>query len=336
MKRYGLTRPTSRRSLTLAVLLIAASGVCGQETSQYDQGTPPQHAAGLSPIGSYLSADLGTVNLSNGSLNFKIPLGSVGGRGFSLPLTLNYSSKVWSANLSDTLVSDPNPHTEKVSFAVYDDLAAPADIYQRVAPGWTVGAVPMLKVRGMGLSPVNNPNGCEEHMRVLVKLTLILPDRGEIELRDDQTDGAPLGALVGGGTACRWMDGYRGRRWHATDGSGIVFINDVDNGIINGNLNGVVITAEGMRYRFNDSTSYFGGSTNLSEFARAISITDRNGNMLQISYPSGSAMHYTDQLGRLYKVEFGVNDPVTGQPLAVLITLPGFNGSLHYYKIKTE
>src|SRR5688572_31412960 len=43
-----------------------------QAQSQYDKGTPPQLRAGVSSMGSYLSTDLGTVNLSNGSLNFNI------------------------------------------------------------------------------------------------------------------------------------------------------------------------------------------------------------------------------------------------------------------------
>jgi hypothetical protein len=83
--------------LLFLLLLVSPPLALAQEQTQYDKGTPPQHAAGISPLGSYVSADLGTVNLSNGSLNLKIPIGSVGGRGFSMPLTLNYSSKVWSA-----------------------------------------------------------------------------------------------------------------------------------------------------------------------------------------------------------------------------------------------
>ena len=84
-------------------LIVLASFVSafGQTQTQYDKGTPPQHSGGVSSFGSYASTELGTVNLSNGSLNFKIPLGSVGGRGFTVPLTLNYSSKVWSG-IKDT------------------------------------------------------------------------------------------------------------------------------------------------------------------------------------------------------------------------------------------
>ena len=224
----------------LTVFCVLACTGMAQDQSQYDHGTPPQHAAGLSAIGSYISSDLGTVNLSNGSLNFKIPLGAVGGRGFSSPLTLNYTSKVWSASRSTAFDPDApgGGRNYPVAFALYDDPNAALDIYQRVAPGWSIGAVPVLRVRGMGIDTANIANGCgANYLKVLVKLTLILPDKGEIELRDDQTDGSPLGALADAG-GCRDMDGNRGQRWHATDGSGVVFISDVDNGVINGDMNG--------------------------------------------------------------------------------------------------
>jgi hypothetical protein len=71
--------------LVIFLVVISASSTAGQEQSQYDKGTPPQHAAGVSPLGSYTSTDLGSVNLSNGALNFKIPLATVGGRDSLFP-----------------------------------------------------------------------------------------------------------------------------------------------------------------------------------------------------------------------------------------------------------
>src|SRR5258706_8300321 len=182
----------------LTLVFVTSATICAQDQSQYDHGTPPQHAAGVSQLSSYVSTDLGTINLGNGSLNFKIPVGEVGGRGFSLPLTLNYSSKVWSANTGTDVVTDPSYRTYPAGCAVYDDPAAAMDIYNRVAPGWTIGSAPLLRARGMGIySHLNNSTGCTDYTYVLVKLTLILPDKGEIELRDDSTNGAPLGAIVG-------------------------------------------------------------------------------------------------------------------------------------------
>ncbi|HYN85379.1 MAG TPA: discoidin domain-containing protein [Pyrinomonadaceae bacterium] len=352
--RAGDARTTAPRLLfALSLALAAAAAARGQEDvrSQHDHGTPPQHAAGVSAAGSYVTSDLGTVNLSNGSLNFRIPLGTVGGRGFALPLTLNYSSKVWSSETGTA--PDPDPHLTEtgstvqrwpVACAVYDSGAASVDIYQRVAPGWTLGAAPVLAARGVGISPTHNHStGRTDYLFVVTKLTLVLPDRGEIELRDDLTDGAPLGATVYPPTGARVMDGYRGRLWRATDGSGVVFIADHDNGVSHGRLSGVAVTAEGTRYRFEDrnnshyGTAGFPGSAELREYARAELVTDRNGNRLSIAYQTSPrlAVVYTDQLGRTTRVEFGAPDPATGETLAVLVTSPGFGGQPRHYKLKT-
>src|SRR5262249_28550862 len=139
-----------RLMILFASLLIIGLPALAQETSQYDRGTPPQHKAGVSPFGSYISADLGIVNLSNGALTIKLPLGQVGGRGFGIPLSLNYSSKVWSATLNSEFVPEPLPngHREKVAYAVYDDPGSALDLYNRVAPGWSIGGAPILRARG--------------------------------------------------------------------------------------------------------------------------------------------------------------------------------------------
>jgi hypothetical protein len=139
---------------SLAALLLI--GICqrieAQTWTQYDQGTPPQHAAGISPVGSYVSADLGTVNLSNGALDLSLPMGTVGGRAFSIPISLNYSSKVWSvAHESDY---DPVRHTDfSLAYAQYGAEESYVDIYNRLAPGWTISGVPLLKRTGVALQP---------------------------------------------------------------------------------------------------------------------------------------------------------------------------------------
>jgi hypothetical protein len=190
MKKRARLLISNRIVAALMMMMIGALVASAQNpSSQYDRGTPPQHAAGVSPLNSYISADLGTINLSNGSLNFRIPIGQVGGRGFWLPLTLNYSSKVWSATRGTYIENDPSPHSEPSAFAVYADGANPGDFYNKVAPGWTVGAVPFLKAQGIGINAINNPP-CTNFSQVLVKLTLVLPDRGEVEFRDDVFDGA--------------------------------------------------------------------------------------------------------------------------------------------------
>src|SRR5882672_8805128 len=110
MKPHLLCTDTGSQLSLAAILLFALNiTVQAQSWTQYDQGTPPQHSAGVSPLGSYISTDLGTVNLSNGSLNLSLPMGSAGGRGFSLPIALNYSSKVWSLGHDTVIHPAPCP-----------------------------------------------------------------------------------------------------------------------------------------------------------------------------------------------------------------------------------
>jgi RHS repeat-associated protein len=306
------------------LVMLMSTTVLGQAVSQYDRGTPPQHAGGVSSFGSYISADLGNVNLSNGSLNMAIPLGTVGGRGFSLPLTLNYSSKVWSVS-KDVDYADGSAI---VPYASYGAGGFLQDWHNRITPGWTVGIAPIMHASSFGIDPLVYP-GCG-YSRYITKLTISMPDKGEIELRDDYTEGAPHLAGTRPNTGnCKWYDQYRGRRWHAADGSGIIFISDVDNAIVNGDMTGVLITADGMRYRFENAT--VPGPYIL--IGRATSITDRNGNKVTITYPSNDEVDYTDPLNRVTKIKKNVNDPQTGQPLALLVELPGYGGT-RYYKVK--
>ncbi|HJT28116.1 MAG TPA: hypothetical protein VJ784_11955, partial [Pyrinomonadaceae bacterium] len=314
-----LTTPhyLTRTCFLIFILLLSFSSLTfGQEQSQYDKGTPPQHAAGVSSLGSYSSTEIGSVNLSNGALNFKIPLATIGGRGFSIPLTLNYSSKVWSASLDTALDNQSQPF--QAAYADYTQGDSWSDFFQRVGPGWTVGAAPTIFNRIVLINklPPGSPNaGCYTH--IVPKLTVMLPDRGEIEFRDDIYDGAPLPINCGG------IPASRGKRWHATDGSGTIYISDIDNAGAErfGDFSGVVITADGTRYRFNGP--------------RCESITDRNGNRINIDYTaSPQKIEYKDQLGRITKIESFVADPENPSvTLALLVTVPGYTGN-HYIKVK--
>src|SRR5262245_3067050 len=303
------SRQTSIRFSFSFVLMFTCclSAFAQGDVSQYDKGTPPQHAAGVSSFGSYISTDLGMVNLSNGALSIKLPLGQVGGRGFWTPISLNYSSKLWSATKGSEFVPEPPPGSrERVVVAVYDDPANAPSFHSRVMPGWTIAGAPTLRARGVGIAPFPNPScGGTNYSRVLVKLTLVLPDKGEIQLRDDQTDGEPLPSQPDG-DGCGANDGYRGRRWHATDGSGVIFIGDNDNGVIRGDLAGTVILPDGTRYRFDGSGGAppFVGSAELNAVGAASSITDRNGNKITITYPTTTKVVFTDQLGRQAWWEF--------------------------------
>lgn len=335
------SRPLFAIYLVMSLVLLclcSLSVLAQQEFSQYDRGTPPPHTAGVSQLGSYLSTDLGAINLSNGALNFKIPLGNVGGRGFWLPLTLNYTSKVWSTATGNEYIVMACPGCQESG--VYDPIPLMAFydnayVFGWLAPGWSVGAAPGLLARGIGLLNMSNGSSNIGYGYIVTKLTFVLPDRGEVQLRDDLTEGQPLGShldSIGHYT----QDGYRGRRWHATDGSGTIFVSDQDNGVSLGNLTGTVITADGTRYRFErpDPNAPLIGGAGGTTTAHCTSITDRNGNKVQISYPGNRNVQYTDQVGRTTTVTYDTTDPATGQPLALLVDFPSYGGTHQYIKIK--
>lgn len=115
--------------------------------------------------------------------------------------------------------------------------------------GWTVGGMPFMVQRVVRINYTNiQPRGpC--YGFTLPKLTFTMPDRGEIEFRDDVYDGALLPSDFSG-----WVTSFsRGRRWQATDGSGAVYITDVDNSASGRfpDLTGVVITSDGTRFYLN-------------------------------------------------------------------------------------
>jgi hypothetical protein len=205
------------------IFFLCSLPTLAQEQNQYDKGTPPQHFAGVSPLGSYMSAELGNINLSNGALNFSLPLATIGGRGFSMPLTLNYSSKIWSAS-TDTDKKNNSPEF-RAAFAEFTHLYSSAGFYGQIGAGWSVGAAPALSNKIVRIKRIaSGPNvGCYTY--TLAKLTLRLPGNGEIEFRDDAYDGAPLLSDCGGLVASV----SRGSRWHASDGSGMIYVSDTDN-----------------------------------------------------------------------------------------------------------
>jgi YD repeat-containing protein len=92
-----------------------------------------------------------------------------------------------------------------------------------------------------------------------------------------------------------------------------------------------------MRYHFvNASSGNLAGSAYLNNIARCDWVRDRNGNKVNIDYPTGNKVVYTDQLGRQTIVEFGVSDSqFPNETLALRVTLPGYNGSSRYYKVRT-
>lgn len=185
----------------ITILIVVNQFASGQILTDYDRGTPPQLTAGVSPFGSYISTELGNINLANGGVNFSIPLGMVGGRGLWIPLTLNYSSKVWSGGREDHSFCDDNGScTQWTDFGARygGQRLAMGRPFTMISPGWTLGSVPVLHLITFGMQPfsditrgcpINPPQPVTIWNYMLTKITLQMPDGAEIEFRDDIVDG---------------------------------------------------------------------------------------------------------------------------------------------------
>src|SRR5205814_8496201 len=120
---------------------------------------------------------MGTVNLSNGALNINLPLGTVGGRGFSIPIPLNYSSKIWSVAKDTT--SDPfNQHQYSVAFASYGD--GQFGYGEQAAAGWRIGGVPAMARQFVGIAPCSDLNTSNMYAYRSDKLAVVMPDGAEV------------------------------------------------------------------------------------------------------------------------------------------------------------
>jgi len=288
-------------------LLVALISFCvcarveAQSWTQYDQATPPQHASGVSPFGSYVSTEIGTVSLTNGALNIHLPLATVGGRGFSIPISLNYSSKVWSV-AKDADTNPWNGSEDVTAYANYGEAGTWIGYYNNVTgtAGWSIGGMPVMTRRFVGVYPCDTGQG---YQTTLTKLSAVMPDGSEIEFRDDVYDGAPRYS-----GSCTLYDELinRGLRWHATDGSGAIFIYDNST-----SQSGVLITGDGTHYRFDGM------------FGPAVSATDRNGNQITVTHPNGTTV-YTDQLGRTVTIANGA------------VTFQGYQGTTRTYQLHVD
>lgn len=314
--RFSITASVIKPAL-LCLLALMPLRVLAQNS--YDMGAPAASKAGQSTASTYAMDKIETVNLANQNLSLRIPLVTMGGRGSaSYTLTLSYNSKLWSAQHDQEpgytdaygVYVPPLSHHS----ATFDDAVMTEPNVAALGSGWTILQGPAIKVSTVQIDPISSaqcPNygyivpNCG-YQYVLTRLWLVLPDGSQVELRDNLTDGAP--ALTPQGA----LDRDRGRVWHSTDGSGITYITDANNGAVNKQFAGWLFLADGTRLRFAD-IEYGGGG-------RCTAIIDRNGNFVTIDYGVANpyAMTYTDQLGR--QVIMATSSS------GLTITVKGYNG----------
>lgn len=296
---------------------MAALSALALAQGAYDSGTPAESKAGASTASTYAADKIETVNLANGNLSMNVPLASVGGRGSAgFTLALSYNSKLWSSE-HERVETGQDPFGSPTNYyhhyyARFDEGSMSSPNRLTLGSGWSISLGPALKMRRVNIGghpcsgTINSRNTCYDW--VLTKLSLVLPDGGEVELRDQYTQGAPhyVGGVYGAG------DRWRGRVWQAGDGSAATFVSDADNGVVNDQLAGWVFLADGTRLRM--EADQYGQS------AHCIKIADRNGNFVTIDQnPTTYTTTYTDELGR--QVVLG-----SASPSVITVTTKGYAG----------
>ena len=252
--------------------------VAARADSVTDGGTPLGLQPGA-PAGSYSLSGFDNINPYNGSLNFALPLMSIGGRGgagYRMVLPIEQKWRV------ETIVT---------YLILYEDgggppLPDPQVTYHYMAmPNWWTGIKPGYGPGVMHgrLAQWDSQVCSDSTMRAaytLTRLTFTMPDGTEMELRDKQTNGTA--ASVG---ICDTAGLNRGKLFVTADGSAATFISDqaitdyiyVPSG---GNdlfyPTGDLLLKDGTRYRIECGTVDW--------------IRDRNGNKTTFPYDSFKRM----------------------------------------------
>lgn len=298
------------------VLLIALQAIVIRADST-DGSTPLALKPGA-PAGSYALGELDNINPYNGSLNFRLPLMSIGGRGSaSYTMTLPIEQK-WRIN--DTpiylLVFDEGGNGPLPDPQVTHHYFPSANWWAGIKPGYGPG---VLQGRVAQYDSQVCSDSTMRAVATLTRLTFTAPDGTEFELRDKQTDGAPAGVGL-----CDTTGFNRGRIFVSADGSAATFIADAN--IVDyiqvpnaGNdlfyPSGYLLLRDGTRYRFDNGTVTWQ--------------RDRNGNKLTFTYDASKRVTLIkDSLNREVTVSYSTASIAYDE-----IVYKGFGGAMRSLRV---
>lgn len=296
-----------KSSFGVIILFLMFSAVLGQ-TASYTNNAKDQSLRGS-----------GRVNASTLGMEFGLPLGSYPGRGINIPITLNYSSKLWQIEYNNMSPRNNMSPCRSNSSPVYS---------RNSASGWTSSlATPYIEYTGsrnaynQDGTPLDSESSLACDPRVPTetlprfftrRLTLYLPGGGAHELRLHDS-------LTGEGNT--W-DGI----YYAVDSSNIKYVQDPTNGIYR------ALMPDGSFYDFDTAV----GTAN----RLAKKFSDRNGNFTSYhaattNYPNG---YWTDTLGKIISIPLGLKTP--NEPTSVgnpqIYTMQGMSGNykFHWKRLK--
>ncbi|MFN8007375.1 MAG: DUF922 domain-containing protein [Terriglobia bacterium] len=291
------------QQMILLVLVQVISPMIGIADKSVTDGSTPLGAAPGAPAGSYKLSDFENINVFNGSLNFRLPLLQIAGRGgaqytLTLPIETHWRVRAvpGGTGLPDIYFPDPNG-------------------WAPFRPGYSLGTMHARKASQDAISC----QGIElAYTQSLTRLTFTGGDGTEFELRDQLTGGQPKDR------DCSSPDNLtdRGTVFITADGSAATFISDT---AINDKypapspsvytVSGNLMLRDGTRYRIDNGT--------------VTSIRDRNGNLLQQFYDGNSRVYrIVDSLNREVLVSYRPG----GQPYDE-ITYKGFGGASRVVRV---
>jgi RHS repeat-associated protein len=292
--------------LILCVLVVGAQAQ-GEKINIIDDSTPPGLAKGT-PAGSYSLSGFDTSNPYNGSLNFSLPLLKMGGRGSAgYTMTLPIEQK-WVVDHAYPAAGPVQPTTYTLNPNWWD--------FQGIKVGLGAGTV-QARSNGVGGYACADDSWRPRYQDSYTRLTVMLPDGTEFELRDKLTGGKPFEAYIN--APCSGTGFDRGRVF-TTDGSSATFVSDEEiRDSLYSDGPGSPYAVSGYLY-LRDGTRYHVMGGVFRE------IRDRNGNTVTITADSFSTVtSATDSIGRQVTIEYNVADPAFGT--GTRINFKGFGGA---------
>lgn len=279
-------------SIIAIMIFVVCVSITAAAQGSTDGTTPLGLSAGA-PSGTYGLSDFDAINLFNGTLNFRLPIYQVAGRGgAAYPITLQVEKK-W------TVYRHFEPG---LGYFYYADGAWWSDS----GAAWFLD-VGRVQIRtGYREQPVGFP------VEGLTRVTFTAPDGTEYEFRDQSTDGQPKAPVSGGYN--------RGTVFVTADGTTATFISDwnildTTYGLDPPPADGYVRLKDGTHFRVDDGTVTW--------------MRDRNGNKVTFGYDAFSRVtSITDSLNRLVSITYP--STTTG---FTQITFKGYGGATRTLKV---
>src|SRR5215217_248342 len=306
------TIPPQRKSLSwIPMLLVVAFHALPIRADSTDGSTPLALKPGA-PAGSYVLSELDNINPYNGSLNFRLPLLSIGGRGGAgYTMTLPLEQK-WRINVVATPLivyeeggNGPLPDPQ-MTYHYFPSANWWAGIKPGYGPGVMQGRVAQFDAQVC-------PDSTMRANETLTRLTFTAPDGTEFELRDSKTGGTAASVGICGQTGFN-----REKIFVTADGSAATFISDqniIDYIMVPSGGNdliypsGYLLLRDGTRYRFDNGTVSW--------------LRDRNGNTVTFTYDSFKrATTIKDSLNREVSITYATTTVLYDE-----IVYKGFGGA---------